>query len=493
MEAKAILFDFDNTIADTTSIREIRETLAYDKLTVENLARVRAYKPVPHLLRALKRAGAHIGLVTNAGRGYLTPVLHHLHLDDVFDVVVTYTDVKAEGKKPSPKGILRALDALGIAPGPEVLYVGDEDTDHQAAYRAGITPIMPSWATRKSVSTPPAMEMNSEQLIEYLSNPLEFRLFAEQCAERGTANFARRGVYFLPLDSSANIVTLKEQMTALCLGRYFSQKGAVTAWLHSKHPLSCEIQSKEEVDTFSIPEHWYGMLAHVVEHGPKYIYDDESSRFDLVTVIPAKKGKDPRLERLLDGLGKRLKGDRLPPEFATDLLYYLDDARSQKTLRRAERSFEAQRALHLNLERARLISGKRVLVIDDVTTTGATLARAEALLVGAGAKDVVGVAIAKTVSIMEDERACPHCARPMRVKRNGNTGEHFFGCTGFHDPLDPCNHTEALVKKVCPNCQRDMRVQTVKATGQKFWSCTGWRETPTCNHSMDFDESEIQF
>lgn len=484
----AIIFDFDNTIAATDGIKEIRETGAYERLTTEALQGVAAYAPVPALLQAIRRAGTKLAIVTNSGAGYVGPVLAHLGLQDSFDVIVTYTDVKADGMKPSNKGILLALARMGLSPSPEILYIGDDNHDHVAAYRAGITPVMPSWATRNPVSVAPAIEMSSVQVLDYLNDSAEYKLFAERAAELATATYQRKGVYFLPLDDSANVVTVKEEMTAFCLGRYFSQKGAVTSWLHERHALSREIQRKEEEDPFQIPAHWYDLLAHAIKHGPAFVFDEEL-RFDVVTIIPSKQGKDARLERLLNGIAQRMQGEAVRPQFIPDAFYFVPDAQSQKFLPRNERSFEANRALQA-ASGAAALSGKRVLVLDDVTTTGSTMARARALALSAGAVAVFGLALAKTVSIMEDERPCPQCGRTMRVKRNSKTGEHFWGCSGYNSPISPCGHTEPLVKKQCPRCGRDMRVQTNRRTAEKFWSCTGWNQTPACSHSMNMETED---
>lgn len=486
---QAILFDFDNTIAFTESLRDIREHGDYEQLTPETMAKAKVYKPIPTLLKGVREAGTKIGLVTNAGRGYIARVLAHLGLENEFDTIVTYTDVKKDGMKPSPNGLLLALKQLGVSPSTAILYVGDENIDHQAAYRAGITPVMPTWATKKPVSTAPALDMSSDQLLDYLKNPSEYQLFAERSAELGTAVYARTGVYFLPLDDSANVVTLKREMTSFCLGRYYSQKSATTALLHEKHNLSKEIQRKEAENPFNIPTHWSELFAHTIRHGATFVFDEKQVNFEVVTVIPSKKNKDQRLERLLDMIKKKMEGDQQKPLFIKDMFYYVDDAQSQKFLPRDARSFEANRALQLLSERAKVVEGKRVLIIDDVTTTGSTMRRARELALFAGAAHVTGVALAKTVSLVEDERPCPACGLAMKVKRNA-MGEHFWGCTGFNDPSAQCRHTESLVKKVCPSCGRDMRVNTNKFTKVKFWSCTGWNQTPACNHSLDMDKSE---
>ena len=489
-EVRVMLFDFDNTIAGTRTIQEIRESGAYDQLTPEAMAKVAVYKPVPDLIRALRDRKVKIGIVTNSGAPYVERVLKHLGLSDAFDVVITYADVRAEGKKPSPKGIQLALQKLGARKSQVIAFVGDEDSDLIAAYHAGVTPVLPSWASRKPVSTAPAIELSPSFLIDSVDHPKEYKLFAEKAAELKTAKFDRKAVYFLPLDSESNVVTLKEQMTTFCLGRYFSQKAATTALLHDQHALSKEIAAKESVTPFVVPPHWIDVFAHVIRHGPSFMFPDGGG-FDVVTVIPAKQGKDPRLERLLDGIAAALKALGVVADCKNGIFSYLPDARSQKSLHANERRVEANRSLQLNPAFAKKLSGKRVLVIDDVVTTGSTLARARTLLLEAGAKSAVGLALAKTVSIMEDERQCPKCARSMRVQRNKGTGDRFWGCSGFFEEGSPCKYSEPLISKKCPKCGRLMAVRVNSTTGVKFWGCTGFRESPKCSHSQDVDAGEL--
>lgn len=491
MVQPCVLFDFDNTIASTGSIKEIRESGDYSQLTSDAMSKVRLYKPVRNLLQTLKAQGVALGVVTNSGAGYIRQVFKHLELEGVFDTVVTYSDVKAEGMKPSPAGLKLALQNLGIPATTSVLYVGDHYTDIIAAYQAGITPIMPSWASRDPVSTAPAFEMSSEMLMSHFVAPDEFTLFAERCADESSAHFERKGVYFLPLDGSGNVVTLKEEMTTFCLGRYFSQKSAVTASLHDAHALSMEIVRKEEENPYVIPDYWYDMLAHVVRHGGEFLFD-LATTFDVVSVIPSKKGKDQRLERLLDGVAQRIGASAPPPEFINDLFYFVDDAQSQKLLHRNERYLEANRALQLNPAFAQRLAGLRVLVIDDIITTGATLERAQLLLRDAGAMSAIGLAIAKTVSIAEQEKACPVCQRSMRLRRNSNTGDRFWGCTGYADESAPCNHTEPFYRKPCSKCGRLMVVRLNRRDGSKFWGCTGYSQNPQCSRTEEFDPREIQ-
>ena len=85
-------------------------------------------------LRRLRRHGVRVGLVTASTRGVVAPNLARLNLADAFEVAV-YADEVTNGK-PHPEGLLRALDALGIAPA-ETVYVGDTTVDLEMARAAG--------------------------------------------------------------------------------------------------------------------------------------------------------------------------------------------------------------------------------------------------------------------------------------------------------------------------------------------------------------------
>lgn len=480
--ANIVLFDLDNTLLSTEKLRELRERADYDSLTPEKLTEAVVYKPVHKILEQLQKQDVTLGIVTNAGRKYVEILLKHFNLYNYFAVIVTYSEVKHDGMKPSPIGIQMALDALNAKPNEDtILYVGDEHTDIIAAYRAGVTPIMPSWASRRPVSTAPSLEMSSDFLLNYFNDPKEYSLFGERCADEQTTDFKRELAHFLPLDTSGNVITVKSDMSVFCLGRYFSQKSASTASLHDKHSLSMDISKKLGANKFEIPDYWADMTSIVIAKGAEYILG-ESQDIDIVTIIPSKPGKDDRLERLLD-MAKQKGRSRDSVEFIPDMFSFIEDAVSLKTLGREERSYEIRRSLHLNPKFTDSIAGKNILVIDDVLTTGATMSRAEELLKGAGAAYVAGLAIAKTVTFLEDEKSCPNCSRPMRLLKNSNTGDRFWGCSGFFSTEDKCTHTEPLVNKKCPKCNRGMRVRINGKTGDKFWGCAGHNLAPSCNYT----------
>ena len=68
---------------------------------------------------------------------------------------------------------------------------------------------------------------------------------------------------------------------------------------------------------------------------------------------------------------------------------------SQTSLNREERQLNIDRAFHVR--NAKDISGKTILLVDDLITTGATINECAGLLKESGAKSVIGVAVASPV------------------------------------------------------------------------------------------------
>ena len=71
---------------------------------------------------------------------------------------------------------------------------------------------------------------------------------------------------------------------------------------------------------------------------------------------------------------------------------------AQKTLDHAARQEAANRAIRLRERAADAVGGKTVILVDDITTAGATLAAATRLLLGVGAKQVICCVVGVTQS-----------------------------------------------------------------------------------------------
>ena len=186
---KYLLFDMDGTIADTDEMLIQSMNILYDKyrdgvrtpieqiyyfsgppiagtlkkefpnmdndFMMQEFSRVSkelypsTIKSYPHCREVLldfKSKGIKLGVVTNKMRQMTLYCLKLINLDDIFDVVIGYDDVK--NGKPHQEGILKALDILNAKDLSEALYVGDNKIDLDTANNAGIDCALVAWGPR---------------------------------------------------------------------------------------------------------------------------------------------------------------------------------------------------------------------------------------------------------------------------------------------------------------------------------------------------------
>lgn len=186
---KYLLFDMDGTIADTDEMLIQSMNILYDKyrdgvrtpkeqiyyfsgppiagtlkkefpnmdndFMMQEFSRVSkelypsTIKSYPHCQEVLldfKSKGIKLGVVTNKMRQMTLYCLKLIDLDDIFDVVIGYDDVK--NGKPHQEGILKALDILNAKDLSEALYVGDNKIDLDTANNAGIDCALVAWGPR---------------------------------------------------------------------------------------------------------------------------------------------------------------------------------------------------------------------------------------------------------------------------------------------------------------------------------------------------------
>src|SRR3546814_11882249 len=85
--------------------------------------------------------------------------------------------------KPNPAPLLKALEKLGIAPGPNVFYIGDDVGDVEAAYHADIMSVGVGWgfSSRYEISSaaPDIMVASPADLLH--AAPMELASICERC------------------------------------------------------------------------------------------------------------------------------------------------------------------------------------------------------------------------------------------------------------------------------------------------------------------------
>lgn len=133
-------------------------------------------------------------------------------------------------------------------------------------------------------------------------------------------------------------------------------------------------------------------LAGVMSGWLEEIVSRESWRIDLVTAVPLSvRRRRVRGYNQADLVARRL-AQRLEVSFSDDALVRTRDTRSQVGLDTGARAANVEAAFQAFPER---IHGRSVLVVDDLFTTGATVAACHAALEQAGARQTYAAAVAR--------------------------------------------------------------------------------------------------
>ena len=92
------------------------------------------------LLRDLRDRGIYVAVVSNKQGPLLRAEAEYLGWTGYFGRLVGATDAPAD--KPAAAPVDLALAPSGIAPGPDVWFVGDADVDMECAHRTGCLPVL---------------------------------------------------------------------------------------------------------------------------------------------------------------------------------------------------------------------------------------------------------------------------------------------------------------------------------------------------------------
>jgi orotate phosphoribosyltransferase len=94
---------------------------------------------------------------------------------------------------------------------------------------------------------------------------------------------------------------------------------------------------------------------------------------------------------------------------------------------------EVRRALNVGRSSAAAIEAGRVLLIDDVLTSGGQVEACREALLSAGADTVAVVALSATQDRLPE--GCPRCGGRLRIYRRGRDGQPFVGCPNYFTSL----------------------------------------------------------
>lgn len=218
-------------------------------------------------------------------------------------------------------------------------------------------------------------------------------------------------------------------------GRYFSEKKDSR---HDLHPLSLRIiDSKNNNRQAAMIEKAFAFLIRAVTSG----------EFDLVSHVPPKtEGETDRFAGFLKNLHRSNELGEIKigkEQVRDDLLKCIRPYESLKTFGAADRAELVKDAYEANKS---AVAGKRIVLLDDVVTSGSTLNECIRQLTKAGAKEVIPIVLAykpfknKIIQGLGDTPPYTNCCDwPQVVRFNRDHGEPFFGCSAWHYG-DEVNH-----------------------------------------------------
>lgn len=125
-------------------------------------------------------------------------------------------------------------------------------------------------------------------------------------------------------------------------------------------------------------------LAKFIEH----VVEEYNIKYDIVVPIPLSKAREK--ERKYNQVTEMLRHTKLSP--VVDALTKTRDNERQSLMAGKERRDNVHGVYAVTDKAA--VKGKRILLVDDIITTGATVNEASRVLTGAGAKSVTAVSVA---------------------------------------------------------------------------------------------------
>ncbi|MBN8500721.1 MAG: HAD-IA family hydrolase [Sphingomonadales bacterium] len=409
------LFDLDQTLVDTEDMQVLREAgkhrsdAAYAG-EVRTAFRSRQRNIIDEaLLISLQLAiqGLKIGIFTRSPRRYVDVVLSEAYALIDWDVVIAYEDV--EHYKPNGEGIHRAMNAVGLGNAgelPNILMVGDGDVDIRAAYHAGcrVALFKKGWPRSydkthwRSLGLLPDLVLDDqEELLARASNPfpglpdLE-RLLDAGIQAPGQPRFDEIGKFF-PNDRTRHVMH--------AAGRYFPFHDSLN-YRRGWHRLSQSIQDNKEALAF--PPEWIETLRRFIAFHYRFLTTIPFGNGTelIITAIPARPERIHRLGHLIAQLQASYGADprlnRLRLTFDPNVLAYRQGVQSQSHDHLTHEQRFANVRDHLYVVNPTAAQGKKFLVIDDVSTTGATLLYGKKYLSEAHANSVDCFTLAQTIS-----------------------------------------------------------------------------------------------
>ena len=409
---KLCLFDLDNTLLRTSDLEKYRGyefTGPQSNSYIDGLKT--AFKKVPNryvyteefLQRIHLQFGKlKLGIFTRSPRIYAETLIKLCYSSIHWDTLVAYEDVK--NTKPHPEGVFLAMKTCSIKDSSQVIVVGDSKSDIVAAYRAGCWVVLDkstwtfplereNWYSLERI--PDAIIESPQDLMSFIFNPHSYLPILERLELNLSLEFDTQENARIDCINHFNYLVFNEgKVPVYILGRIFARYEDLTN-RYNWHPVSKDIENYKESELF--PEYWLRAV-HIFLSSMSFI---KSGQETVIAVIPFKPGRLPRLEKFLKQLENYIQVNPIPNsklKFIPDVMAYDVNAQSHHGIHLNKRQrFENVRD-NLKVINRHIVFGKKVVVLDDVVTTGASLIYARKYLMESGASQVFCLALVKAIN-----------------------------------------------------------------------------------------------
>lgn len=195
---------------------------------------------------------------------------------------------------------------------------------------------------------------------------------------------------------------------------------------HSKHALSIRLTNSKYR-----PERHIKLFSRILRRSADWVAKE---KYDLITQVPSRvAGTADRFKMFLEQIPIEFK-DFDKSKIAPNLIKCIREYMPQKMAGSYE---NRKRNVKDAFEVTGDVSGKIIVVVDDIATSGATLYEITRILIEAGCKKVYPVALALTVSgkVANGEAVlyCEKCHGRLVPRCGVKEGYVFWGCENFHD------------------------------------------------------------
>lgn len=399
-----ILLDLDGTLVNTNASRY--DAIKYGRNRSFLLSEIPVIAGAREFIEAVRRRGHSVMIVSDSHDAYVGPVAEKifgcpwLALADKPNTLKLRTDLE------------RVFGFTSRSNAEDFLVVGDTKLDVQLA---------------RGLSLPSALLFRGRDGV-----PHDPYYMARRCMEGATYNCRSFDDLLGVIEAPAKHRLVLEDPIGTAAARMFNSKNSNDGYTLIR---GLGRQQQGPCDAYGAIGRYYkfgsedrteGFLAGVARDVSRYLHDEVMAhdfvRWDIITCVADKATTKPprKMAKLLHALDVDLPKEELftwSPDVTGSI-------RQEK--KRAGRMDFIKR--FVRMENNADLRGKNVIVIDDQYTTGATAMSHVDMLLEAGVRNVLFVALFYLTEDVPIEKVCPQCGKIARIKYRKRDGVPFYSC-----------------------------------------------------------------